>query len=88
MESEIWGLPGPAAFVRRTADELADGNSVVVGFPVRGERGFGAAVGQVVEGAGLAVLGWQSYYQGRYKEALKAFLEAIDSENAGVAYIY
>jgi tetratricopeptide (TPR) repeat protein len=39
--------------------------------------------GQVVEGAGLAVLGWQSYYQGRYKEALKAFLEAVDSENGG-----
>ena len=58
MESEVWRLPGPSAFVRRTADELADGNSIVVGFPARGERRFSAAVGQVVEAAGVS---WQAF---------------------------
>jgi len=39
--------------------------------------------GQPAAEAGSVVLGWQSYYRGRYREALKAFLEGTEEQEDG-----
>lgn len=39
--------------------------------------------GQFMDGVGPAILGWQLYYQGKYRDALQEFITGVDQENDG-----